>query len=334
MTDLPRTEWEQLPWLGLLLTILLLTAGCAGSSPADTSTPTDAARSTQSAPAASAEANALPTGTARFRSSLAFVPRPSGETEARLGYYEYLPPSYGDGRPSPLLVLLNGLDENGDGTAATLNRLLATGIPELISSDAWPADRPFVVLAPQHPGPVDDEVADNELYGACFERPLPGDCALPIQTENGHPERNSLCHRPVDVHDFLAYALATYDVDPDRVYLTGLSCGGYAAYEYIAEYGASQIAAMVPIAGYGRLAWDRVGCALGDVPIWAFHGGADEEISPAGSIEPLANLDGCPSAKEHKLTIYPGVGHDSWTRTYDLSAGNDVYTWLLGFKRG
>jgi len=34
-----------------------------------------------------------------------------------------------------------------------------------------------------------------------------------------------------------------------------------------------------------------------------------------------------------KLTIYPGVGHDSWTRTYDGSAGHDIYTWMLGFHR-
>lgn len=258
------------------------------------------------------------------------TPHPLGETDAPLGYYEYLPPSYGDGDQSPLLVFLHGLLESGDGTAAELMRLLADGgsIPYLIDNDDWPADRPFVVLAPQHPGPVNDE-----LYAGCFEGPMPGDCALPLQTENGHPEDNSICHRPAGVHEFIAYAVDAYDVDPERVYLTGLSCGGYAAYEYAAEHGASQIAAMVPIAGEGRLAWDQVGCALGDVPIWAFHGDADDEISPAGSIEPLTNLADCPSAEDHTLTIYPGVGHNSWTETYDLSAGNDVYTWLLTFTR-
>jgi predicted peptidase len=261
------------------------------------------------------------------------VQRPLGETRAPLGYYEYLPPTYDDGDPSPLLVFLNGLGQNGDGTAATLDRLLVTGIPELIASDAWAADRPFVVLAPQHPGPIEEELAQDESYGACFQGPLPGDCALPIQSRLDHPEQDSLCHRPAAVHDFIAYALAAYRVDPGRVYLTGLSCGGYAAFEYVAEYGGSQIAALVPIAGYGRDAWGRAGCELGAVPIWAFHGDVDEDISPVGSIEPLTNLDDCPTAKEHRLTIYPGVGHDSWTRTYDLSAGNDVYAWMLGFAR-
>jgi poly(3-hydroxybutyrate) depolymerase len=316
-----------------VLAILLLTAGCAGSPPATTPAPTDAATPAPPSPGVSAEASPLPTATERWQSSTALIARPAAESGTALGYFEYLPPNYGDGEPSPLLVFLHGLDENGDGTEAELKRLLATGIPELIEGDEWPADRPFVVLAPQHPGTAEDEMSDNELYAACFERPLPGDCAFTIQSRNGHPEENSICHRPAGVHEFIAYALTTYDVDPERVYLTGLSCGGYAAFEYAAEHGASQIAAMVPIAGEGRLAWDRVGCALGDVPIWAFHGDADDDVSPAGSIEPLSNLADCPSAEDHMLTIYPGVGHDSWTRTYDLSAGNDVYTWLLGFTR-
>jgi pimeloyl-ACP methyl ester carboxylesterase len=265
-----------------------------------------------------------------WRSSGSLTPYPLGESDAPLAYYEYIPPTYGDGGPSPLLVFLHGLLESGDGTEAQLKRLLDDGgsIPYLINSDKWPADRPFLVLAPQHPAPLSDD-----LYAACFEKPMPGDCALPIQTENGHPEGNSICHRPAGVHEFIAYALDTYDVDPDRVYLTGLSCGGYAAFEYAAEYGAMQIAALVPIAGEGRLAWDQIGCALGEVPIWAFHGDADDEISPAGSIDPLTNLAECPSAEDHRLTIYPGVGPNSWTETYDLSAGNDMYTWLLGFTR-
>lgn len=308
--------------MGMILAISACGSVSPGSMASRAPTATD--------PSSQPTVDALPTTTEPWRSSAALVPRPAAASGGPLGYYEYLPPSYGDDDPSPLLIFLHGKDEHGDGSEAVLETLLADGgsIPALINRDEWPADRPFVVLAPQHPGALNDE-----LYAACFERPMPGDCALPIQTENGHPERDSICHRPADVHEFIAYALDAYDVDPDRVYLTGLSCGGYAAFEYAAEYGASQIAAMVPIAGEGRLAWDRVGCALGDVPIWAVHGDADDEISPAGSIEPLTNLADCASADDHRLTIYPGGGHNSWERTYDLSAGNDVYTWLLGFTR-
>lgn len=257
-----------------------------------------------------------------------FAARYAGETDSPLAYYEYLPPSYGNGEPSPLLVFLHGLDASGDGSEAELGSVLADGIPNLLETGQWPSERPFVVLAPQHAWP-----ADEELYAPCFEGPYPGDCALPIQAEQGHPEDNSLCHTPAAVHAFIEYALDTYDVDADRVYLTGLSCGGFATFEYIADYGATQIAAAVPIAGEGRLAWERVQCNLGTVPIWAFHGDDDVEVNPAGSITTMTNLASCPSAAENQLTIYPGVDHNSWTRTYDLSAGHDIYAWLLEHER-
>ena len=69
--------------------------------------------------------------------------------------------------------------------------------------------------------------------------------------------------------------------------------------------------------------------------IWAFHGDADGTVSPNGSINPIENLNECDSRApvEAKLTIYPGVGHNSWDRTYDGSAGHDIYGWLLGHSK-
>jgi predicted peptidase len=260
-------------------------------------------------------------------SSERLTQRPAGTTEAPLGYYEYLPPDYDDDGSSPLLVFLHGYGEGGDGSADDLGILLATGIPQLIGTDEWPSERPFVVLAPQH------ALRENlPQYASCDGVVHGGSCALTIQHELGHPEQESICFTPSEVHDFLSYAIASYDVDPDRVYLTGLSCGAFGAWEYVAEYGGSQIAAMVPIAGEGRPAWGAAMCSLADVGIWAFHGDADDVVDPAGSIETLTNLMACPQPRrDAELTVYPGVDHDSWTRTYDLSAGHDIYDWLLGF---
>ena len=74
-------------------------------------------------------------------------------------------------------------------------------------------------------------------------------------------------------------------------------------------------------------------CSLGEVAIWAFHGDADDLVAPAGSIDTITDLTACPQprhdAELHRL--YPGVDHDSWTRTYDESAGHDIYDWLLGY---
>lgn len=209
------------------------------------------------------------------------------------GYWEYLPADYACGGLRPLLVFLHGIGENGDGSSAELDKNLANGPPRLISRDAWPAERPFVVLSPQHPG------------GGC-----------PTAAE---------------IHAFITYAIGAYRVDPKRVYLTGLSCGAIGSWGYLGTYLDEQIAALVAIAGDGVSAWNAKHCDLGKVPIWAFHGDADGTVAFSGSQVPMQGLAACPSPprKDAKFTVYPGVGHDSWSRTYDLSAGHDIYTWLL-----
>lgn len=229
-------------------------------------------------------------------SSDRYTLRPEGTTASPLGFAEYLPPDYADAGDSPLLVFLHGFGESGDGSAEQLELLAATAIPAYLAFDGWPEERPFVVLAPQH------EVTD--------EAP---------------------CFTPEEIQSFLAYAIEAYDVDPSRVYLTGLSCGAIGAWNYLAAYGDSQVAAVVAIAGDGRPAWDAVGCALGEVPLWAFHGTADDVVDPQGSIVPITNLQACtsPPAEDARLTLYPDVGHDSWTATYALGADDDIYAWML-----
>lgn len=262
------------------------------------------------------------------RASQRFTPHPLGDSGAPAGYLEYLPPGYGDGGSRPLLVFLHGFGANGDGSAE-LHKIFEAGIPELISSDQWPLERPFVVLAPQHQSPAHDPAL------RCGQEKYPGSCAMKIQHNLGHPASGTPCATPVEVEKFLAYAITKYDVDPKRVYLTGVSCGAYAAYEYVAKYGATQIAAMVAIAGDARPAWATAKCKLAAVPIWAFHGALDDTVELVGSTEPMAKLAKCPRppGQPVKITIYPDADHDAWTRTYDLSAGNDVYAWLLGFER-
>jgi poly(3-hydroxybutyrate) depolymerase len=96
------------------------------------------------------------------------TPHPLGETDAPSGFYEYLPPGYGNGTPKPLLVFLHGFGENGDGSSE-LYKVLDGGIPALIRSDQWPLDRSFIVLAPQHRSPPDDPA-----YTPCGTATYPG----------------------------------------------------------------------------------------------------------------------------------------------------------------
>lgn len=116
-----------------------------------------------------------------------------------------------------------------------------------------------------------------------------------------------------------------YQVDESRIYLTGLSMGGAGSW-YLAEAHPELFAAVVPICGYAdpRLGFPERIQVLKEVPIWAFHGEADDVVPLRGSldlVEELRKHDG-----NVKLTTYPGVGHDSWTETYE---NPDLYDWLL-----
>lgn len=223
-------------------------------------------------------------------SSAHFKKVPLGDSDALQGYWEYTPPGYGGGDLYPLLVFLHGIGENGNGVE-DLDKVPATGIPALMKNDQWPTDRPFVVLSPQHPG--------------------------------------GGCPNAQEVHDFITFATASYDINPSRVYLTGLSCGAIGSWNYLQQHTDEQIVAMVPIAGDGKGAFNAKGCELGRVPLWAFHGDADDVVNESGTIEPITKLQMCNPKPEAEMVIYPGVGHDSWTMTYDLSAGHDIYAWLL-----
>lgn len=224
------------------------------------------------------------------------IPRIIGATTATQGYFEYLPQGYNtDNHKYPLILFIHGLGENGDGDSQ-LQDVLNNGIPQLINNNQWNEDLPFVVLSPQNS-------AGN-------------------------------CTRSSSIQSFITYAIENYHINPNRVYLTGLSCGAIGSWNYLGEYTNSQIAALVPIAGNGNSAFNNAGCNLGTVPIWAFHGDNDGTVGVGATITPINNLLACsnPAPIDTSMVIYPGVGHDSWTRTYDLSAGHDIYSWFLSKK--
>jgi predicted peptidase len=118
--------------------------------------------------------------------------------------------------------------------------------------------------------------------------------------------------------------VAKYKVDKDRIYLTGISMGGFGTWA-LASYDPDRFAAIVPICGGGEL---LAAARLRQMPIWAFHG-AKDPIVPLRRSEELINAlqKNNPQAK---LTVYPDAMHDSWTATYD---NPDVYAWLLEHKR-
>jgi predicted peptidase len=118
--------------------------------------------------------------------------------------------------------------------------------------------------------------------------------------------------------------VAKHKVDQDRIYLTGLSMGGFGTWA-LAAYTPERFAALIPICGGGEVLAAR---ALTKVPIWVFHG-AKDPIVPLERSEVM--VEGLKRAKaEPKFTVYPDAGHDSWTATYD---NPEVWDWLFAQKR-
>jgi len=130
---------------------------------------------------------------------------------------------------------------------------------------------------------------------------------------------------PQEVIALLDEIQSKYKVDPDRVYLTGLSMGGYGTWE-TATQSPERFAAIAPICGGGRPYTVR---RLKDLPAWVFHGEKDEVVPIKRSEEMVDGLKR--AGGDVKFTRYPDAGHDSWTATYN---NQELYDWLLKHKRG
>lgn len=168
---------------------------------------------------------------------------------------------------------------------ADLVRVRIHGIPKVTAADP---DFPFLALSPQCPLTADWRTSTPAL-AALFD-----------------------------------HALATLPIDPARVYVTGLSMGGFGTWALGIER-ADRIAAIAPICGGGDPT--RV-CALRRVPVWAFHGALDDVVPLELSQVMVDALRGC--GGDVRLTVYPDAAHDSWTQTY---ANPDLYAWLLAQRR-
>jgi predicted peptidase len=114
--------------------------------------------------------------------------------------------------------------------------------------------------------------------------------------------------------------LQSYKTDKKRVYLTGLSMGGYGTWSLAAAH-PERWAAIAPICGGGNPA---TAVKFKDVPCWCFHGDADPTVSVEKSREMIKALKAAGGSPRYDE--YPGVNHNSWDRAY----GNpELYTWFL-----
>ncbi|MFM8474452.1 MAG: prolyl oligopeptidase family serine peptidase [Planctomycetaceae bacterium] len=117
---------------------------------------------------------------------------------------------------------------------------------------------------------------------------------------------------------------ADYRIDPERLYVTGLSMGGFGTFELTTRY-PDVFAAAAPICGGGDPTKAK---SLSALPLWVFHGDADRVV-PVGFSRSMVKAIEAAGGKP-KYTEYPGVGHDCWTATY---ADPDFHEWLFAQKR-
>jgi len=144
--------------------------------------------------------------------------------------------------------------------------------------------------------------------------------------------------KPEALNVLLDELAATYAIDADRVYVTGLSMGGFGTWALAVDR-PKRFAAIAPICGMGD---PKQAERIQHIPTWVFHGGKDKVVPVKGTrsfrggdkalygsqdmVDALQAAGG-----EPKLTIYPQAGHDSWTKTYD---NEKFYAWLLRQRRG
>jgi predicted peptidase len=122
-------------------------------------------------------------------------------------------------------------------------------------------------------------------------------------------------------------------IDTNRVYLTGLSMGGYGTWSLGLAY-PGRFAAMVPICGGGEIitvlvASSEMAQAIKTMGIWAFHGGKDPVV-PLEESQRMVEAVKKIGASDVKLTVFPEAGHDSWTEAYN---NPELYDWLLKHQR-
>lgn len=136
--------------------------------------------------------------------------------------------------------------------------------------------------------------------------------------------RSGVWWEPIELTALIDEIVKTYKIDEDRIYVSGLSMGGFGTWR-LAAYTPERFAAIAPICGGGEVYWTR---RFPHLPTWVFHGAKDEAVPLERSQQMVDAMK--KNGGEPKFTIYPEAGHDSWTETYN---NPEFYEWLLAQKR-
>ena len=264
----------------------------------------------------------------------------SMETNAEKDFFLYLPNGYYD-QPEkkwPVILFLHGNGERGN-SKDELDFVLIHG--PLYEAWVQRKELPFVIISPQLPMFGMDTMGVSYLVGR-----NPAD--FPQRLPQGTPERSpaSRSDQPMegfetpsieelnvpprgwemiepDLITIIDKVKNEFQIDTGRLYLTGLSYGGFGTW-YLASKHPSLFAAASPIVGWGHP--DLMApIAQHDIPLWVFSGGRDPVVEKKFFLPGLNKLEEL-GHTNLRYTIHDDMGHDTWKRVY---AGDDLYNWFL-----
>mgnify|MGYP000846974633 CR=1 FL=1 len=201
------------------------------------------------------------------------------------------------GKKYPLVLVLHGAGERGADNAKQLIHVWEKGTGPL-GRPEFAAAKAFAVL-PQCPDGkqwVNVPWAKGSYTSPAVSEPL--DLALQL----------------VDA------AIKEHPIDPDRVYVMGLSMGGYGTFDAV-QRRPDLFAAAVPICAAMDVSKAK---AVAHVPMWIFHGDKDTVVPPSGSRDAVAALRAAGGTPRY--TEYAGVGHNSWTPAF---RERELWDWMF-----
>ncbi len=212
-----------------------------------------------------------------------------------LNYRLHVPAELDPEEAYPLILFLHGAGERGDDNELQLLHGAWDILDFTIENDV-----PAFILAPQCPAEAKwVDIPWNRLLERMPEAP-----SAPMRL----------------VIELMDALIAEYPIDEGRIYVTGLSMGGYGTWDIVQRV-PGRFAAALPICGGGDPAQ---AARIRHVPIWAFHGSNDTIVPLRQTLDMIDALEAAGGSPSY--TVYGGVGHDAWSRTY---SNEDVLWWLF-----
>jgi predicted peptidase len=281
-------------------------------------------------------------GTAPSDPELLRRPYQSSATGMEREYLLHLPAGYQNdpARLWPVILFLHGAGERGDGLD-DLDFVMRHG--PLMEVWIQKRDLGFIVIGPQMPV---FEQKDQLRFREGVPKPERLETGVPqrepesrtdrpiVRTEETQPHHWDETGPPEgwwkcedDVLAILDEVLQDFRADPDRIYLTGISYGGYGTF-YMASAHPHRWAAIAPIVGTGDPETATT-LAEHNLPIWMFGGGRDESVR-VGWLYEMAQALEAAGHRSLRFTVHEDTGHDAWKRVY---SGNDLYDWFLTHSR-